>query len=206
MSFQSCQGRRQESITDLIQVCLHVGLKNSRWGVDCSAALGTFRCLNNNIISARKQGHQSLDTEHYRGAREGCPEIGKTSRKNSPLPSLTTVAVSPAALDPLPEVYTAIGACASKNLGLDTDMGYVPYMLQSSLIWLVGLMSLNYPSSEHSKIECGFGSASVNEPVQGLLIQSSWCQYRPVPPVTMASLYDIKRGRCESCKQQVWQN
>lgn len=33
-----------------------------------------------------------------------------TSRKNSPLLSLTTVAVSPAALDPLPEVYTEMGA------------------------------------------------------------------------------------------------
>lgn len=37
--------------------------------------------------------------------------MGDTSRKNSPLLSLTTVAVRPAALDPLPEVYTEMGAC-----------------------------------------------------------------------------------------------
>ena len=36
--------------------------------------------------------------------------VKRTSRKNSPLLSLTTVAVSPAALDPLPEVYTEMGA------------------------------------------------------------------------------------------------
>ena len=38
-----------------------------------------------------------------------------TSRKNSPLLSLTTVAVSPAALDPLPEVYTEMGACSKHH-------------------------------------------------------------------------------------------
>ena len=38
--------------------------------------------------------------------------MGDTSRKNSPLLSLTTVAVRPAALDPLPEVYTEMGACS----------------------------------------------------------------------------------------------
>lgn len=38
-----------------------------------------------------------------------------TSRKNSPLLSLTTVAVSPAALDPLPEVYTEMGAYRAIN-------------------------------------------------------------------------------------------
>lgn len=39
-----------------------------------------------------------------------------TSRKNSPLLSLITVAVSPAALEPLPEVYTEMGACRHHRL------------------------------------------------------------------------------------------
>ena len=45
-----------------------------------------------------------------------------TSKKNSPLLSLTTVAVSPAALDPLPEVYTDMGACG--GVTLDVVMPY----------------------------------------------------------------------------------
>ncbi len=43
---------------------------------------------------------------HEDDANRGC-----TSRKNSPLLSFTTVAVRPAALEPLPEVYTEMGAC-----------------------------------------------------------------------------------------------
>lgn len=38
-------------------------------------------------------------------------QAARTSRKNSPWLSLMTEAVSPAALEPLPDVYTAMGAC-----------------------------------------------------------------------------------------------